>query len=456
MLEAPALPACRSRTRRLACARLAGFLLGSLLAVSPAVAIPGALSPAGLAGFSSGGMSPSAPRTAARLIDDDVPLNPAQFDTTAAPLPRNLASLGFESTATSEFGDLVRLSGAGHYIDSVTVTMSSWAIRSDYPGSPPLGFTHPITLTLYAVDRTGGAPRPGKVLAALTQAFLVPWRPEPDAASTSPLRPWRAADGNYYAGLAFNLNFDLGSLGLTLPDEVIFSVSFNTQHHGPAPIGAPGPYNQLHLAASDRTPQPGVDVEPDAVFWKTARGTGYADGGHAGLNTFRRDTGWTPFKPAIRFTNSAYGTIADTAELLRTLHSSDTDTARSIADATRLLSFALPRGLWNGHNRLDGEYGNAVFELLAEAGDVLRPLASNDGPIGSQAGQAIDTLLVAAQSLAETGLGDAIIAGGNARRISRSQAALDDAHEGAAGDSPVRAIDDFGRAWQQARQALPW
>jgi hypothetical protein len=313
-----------------------------------------------------------------------------------------------------------------------------------------------ITLTFYAVDRTAGAPKPGKPLGAVTQAFLIPWRPEPDPVSTSPLRPWRGADGNYYAGLAFNLTFDLGSLGLTLPDEVIFGISFNTEHHGSKPIGAAGPYNHLHLAASDQAPQPGVDVEPDAVFWKTSRGSGYADGGVGGVNVLRRDTGWTPFKPAIRFTNSAYGTIADTLETLRTLESKNAAVAEALADATRLLSFALPRGLWQGHNRLDGEYGSAVFELIAEAADALSFVATSSDGTAPHASQAIETLLVAAQSLAETGLGDAIIAGGNARRISRSQAALDTAHEFETRATPDRAVDHFGRAWREARQALPW
>ena len=78
---------------------------------------------------------------------DSTPAEP-QFDTLASPLPPNVPSLGYHITATSEFGDLVRLAGTAHFIDSVTITMSSWAIRSDYPGRSSLGFTHPITLKL--------------------------------------------------------------------------------------------------------------------------------------------------------------------------------------------------------------------------------------------------------------------------------------------------------------------
>jgi hypothetical protein len=132
--------------------------------------------PAGLAGFPAGGPTSTATQIAADA-DDDGPLGAAQFDTTSVPLPPNAASVGHEAAATSEFGDLVRLSGAAHFIDSVTVTLSSWAIRSDYPGSSPLGFTHPVVLKLYAVDRSSGTPRAGAVLATLSHDFLIPVAP---------------------------------------------------------------------------------------------------------------------------------------------------------------------------------------------------------------------------------------------------------------------------------------
>lgn len=410
--------------------------------------------PASLAGFpASGPVSP-----VIRLNDpaspDDLPLGVAQFDTTSVPLPPNAASVGHEEAATSELGDLVRLSGAAHFIDSVTVTMSSWAIRSDFPGSSPLGFTHPVTLKLYAVDRTGPAPRTGAIVAALTHSFLIPWRPEPAPASTSPLRPWLGRDGNYYTGLAFNLTFDLGALGLTLPEEVIFGVSFNTEHFGANPVGTPGPYNRLGVVVTHLPPSPGSDVEADAVFWQTANATSYADGGLAGVNRFRSDPGWTPYRPAIRFTNSAYGTIADTVEVLRTLHSSERKIDLALSDAATLLTFALPRGFWDGHNRLLQEGGNAVFELLAEAVIELATVAASQDATSAAPARAINSLLRGAQSLAETALGDALIAGGNARRISHSQGALDRAQQNTIEARWVEAVDALGAAWRDAQAAL--
>ncbi|HUR56890.1 MAG TPA: hypothetical protein VM029_04215, partial [Opitutaceae bacterium] len=401
--------------------------------------------PAGLAGFPAAGPTAESDR-ASTDNSDDLPLGAPQFDTTPVPLPPNAASLGHEAAATSEFGDLVRLSGAAHFIDSVTVTLSTSAIRSDYAGSSPFGFTHPVTLKLYSVDRTGAAPRAGAVIATLQHAFLIPWRPEPHATSTAPSRPWRAANGKYYSGLAFNLTFDLGALGLTLPDEVIFGVSFNTHHYGDTPIGVAGPYDRLGVVVASAPPVPGVDIDTDAVFWRTANAAAYTDGGAAGVNVFRSDTGWTPYTPAIRFTNSAYGTLADTAAALRTLHSGERTIDFALSDAATLLSFALPRGFWDGHNRLQLDGGGPVFELIAEAAQELATVAATRDAHAAEARRLLTPLLGAAQSLAETALGDAIIAGGDARRISRSQDALDRAQANVSASEAVKAVDAYNAA----------
>ena len=386
--------------------------------------------------------------------DDDLPLGEAQFDSTPSPLPPNVASLSYAATGTSEFGDLVRLSGIVHYVDNVIVTMSSWAIRSDYPGSSPLGFTHPVTLKLYSVDRTAVWPQPSVLLASVTQPFLIPWRPEPDPTSTSPLRPWRASDGTFYTGLAFNLTFDLGSLGLALPDEVIASVSFNTEHFGSAPLRVPGPYNALHVGVGDRTPEPGLDVEPDAAFWRTARASNYADGGIGGVDLFRHDTGWSPYKPAVRFTDSAYGALAETAIFVHSLRRTHRDRATTLRAVSDLLAHALTRSLWDGNNRLQPTLGRAVFDLLAEAAAELSELAEIDNLAAEDARLAAGGLLSASRSVAETALGDAIISAGLPRRISRAEGAFDEAATDEADGDYAHAIDALGRAWRESQFSL--
>lgn len=386
--------------------------------------------------------------------EDDLPLGPPQFNSTVIPLPPNTASLGYQRTATSEFGDLVRLSGAAHYIEAITITMASWAIRSDYPGSPAFGYNHPLTLKVYAVDRNAGLPKPGAVLAEISRSFLIPWRPEPDPASTSNLRPWRAPDGNYYTGLAFNATFDIGPLARSLPDEVIFSISFNTQHHGPKPLGVPGPYNALHVALSDKLPSPGADVEPDAVFWQTAVASNYADGGVAGVNQFRRDAGWAGRKPAARFTNSPYGSLLEASILLGKLGSPDARIEAAFADADAFVTQALLREFWDGNGRFAANFGRLAYNLIAAAADSLQFVAVSNDPHARESRQVIDQLLDVSEALAEISLGDAIIGAGNARRISRAQGALEEAHENEAAGYFSDAIEDFGAAWREAQNSL--
>src|SRR6478735_8957236 len=52
------------------------------------------------------------------------------------PLPPNVASVGYEATSTSEFGDYVHLAGTNRGLGAVTVTMSDWALHSDYTSDP--------------------------------------------------------------------------------------------------------------------------------------------------------------------------------------------------------------------------------------------------------------------------------------------------------------------------------
>ena len=112
--------------------------------------------------------------------ESEIPLLAAKFDTTPEPLPPSVPSLGFEATGTSEFGDLIRFAGIGHFIDSVSVTLFSGAIQSEFPRSDPAGLNHPITLKIYAVERGTGPVKPGAVLASLTENVLIHWRPAPD------------------------------------------------------------------------------------------------------------------------------------------------------------------------------------------------------------------------------------------------------------------------------------
>jgi len=389
----------------------------------------------------------------------------AQFDTTPTPLPPNVASLGFESNAVAEFGDLVQLDGTTHGIDSVSVTLSSWAIRSDFPGAAAAGYTHPLTLKIFAVDRTGATPRTGALLGSATQSFLIPWRPEPDPTSTSPLRPWRASDGRLYAGLAFNLTFDLSALALSLPDEVIYSVGFNTQHYGAAPLGVHGPYDSLNFGVSDQPPTIGIDVETDSVFVNTPDAYRYADGGAAGFGLFRRDTGWTPYKPAVLFESSSRGTLTAVSSILRApttgtallttlsvANKTTNSTSSAFTEAARLVDRAVDLRFWADSRHLRVSLGATFFDLLGEALGKLTDDDPNHGALSPTALKAVTGLLDTADSLANTALADAIKAGASAKQIKRATA---DLAAGATAEARARyskALEAYGNAWQDLQE----
>jgi len=221
------------------------------------------------------------------------------YDNIPNPLPPNVPSQGFQATQTAEFGDNVFLGGTPRRAFSATVTMSDWAKHSSFPSLPAAGFTHPITLNIYSVDHSGPNPALGGLLGTVTQNFLIPWRPESDPLCTGDR--WRASDNQCYSGLAFKITFDLKGLALTLPNDLIYGVAYNTETWGYHPIGQPGPYNSLNVGlARAMPPTVGIDVETDALFWNTSTPSNYADGGAGGVGIFRRDTDWTPFSPAVQ------------------------------------------------------------------------------------------------------------------------------------------------------------
>lgn len=200
----------------------------------------------------------------------------------------NYPSVGFEATSTSEFGDYVHLGGSDRGLNTVTVTMSDWALYSDYSSNSTysgnsVSWTYPITLNVYSnqLDANGV---PNQKLATVTQDISIPWRPAPDRCDPT---GWTDSQGNCDHGLAFNAVFDLSSQHVTLPDDVIIGVALNTQTWGYAPTGVPGPYNSLNVAIPDyQTATVGHDDSSDAVFWNSTY-----SGRPAG---FRIDTGWAP------------------------------------------------------------------------------------------------------------------------------------------------------------------
>ncbi|MDX6582655.1 MAG: large repetitive protein [Solirubrobacterales bacterium] len=220
------------------------------------------------------------------------------YDATPTPLPPNVASLGFEATSTDQFGDDVHLGGTDRVLKTVKVTLSDWALYSDYSSDARYSansstWTHPITVNVYSshLDANGV---PDQLLATKTATVTIPWRPAADPTCPGGTA-WRASDSNCYNGVAFNATFDLSSPSVTLPNRVIVGVAYNTADYGSSPIGQPGPYNSLNVGVpTGQTASVGSDDDPDSVFWDTSVAGFYSDGGSGGTDTFRKDTVWAP------------------------------------------------------------------------------------------------------------------------------------------------------------------
>jgi hypothetical protein len=220
------------------------------------------------------------------------------YSSIPGPLPPNVPSLGYQATQTSEFGDLIQFAGTNRTLTQVTLVMSDWALASDYPSLTGPTWNHPITLNLYNVDNSGPNPAPGTLIATQMHTFAIPWRPPADPTCTDPTK-YRASDGLCYPGLAFKITFDFPAI--TVPNQIIYGVAYNTQTWGYHPIGAPGPYVSLNFGLAQVPPSIGSNPFPDTAYWNTANASNYTDGGAGGVGIFRRDTAWTPYSGAVSF-----------------------------------------------------------------------------------------------------------------------------------------------------------
>jgi len=221
------------------------------------------------------------------------------YDATSNPLPPSIASLGYQSNGAAEFGDYVHLAGTDRFLKTVTVTMTDFALFADYSTDARYSgnsstWPHPVTINVYNV--VPGAPlnQAGSLLATKTITANIPWRPVADPTCADPTR-WRSpVDNQCYAGIAFNVTFDLSIQNVALPNDIVIGLAFNTETYGANPIGVTGPYIGLNIGVQGSATV-GTDDDTDRVFWNTTVAGNYADGGTGGVAIFREDTNWTPF-----------------------------------------------------------------------------------------------------------------------------------------------------------------
>jgi hypothetical protein len=248
------------------------------------------------------------------------------YDSTVNPQPGNLPSEGAEAYSFNEFGDGITFDGTARNLSKVAVTMSSWACQSgrwsanNCVTTPGATFSQSVTLNIYAA----GSPAPGAPIASRTQTFAIPYRPSADPLCTGPNagKWYDSSSGTCFNGLANNIVFDFSSLGVVLPNSVVYGIVYNTSNFGPSPIGtgpacysSPDgcPYDHLNIALA-----PVVTVGTKSFFntlYQNTIAANYCDGGLAGSGSFRLDSPtsacWAGFIPAAQFTAASVATNKD-------------------------------------------------------------------------------------------------------------------------------------------------
>lgn len=215
------------------------------------------------------------------------------YNSIESPLAGSYPSLGYQATQTAEFGDRVSFGGTARELTSVTVTMVNWAKYEDYNAGGQYydqgqwagsGFTHHLTFNIYAA---GSGNSHGGLIASITQPTFIEYRPT----------------GWSFNGYAQNVSFDFSSLNVTLPDDVVWGVAYNTQTWGASPLGINGPYNSLNVGLNTAVGGglTAGSTDLDALFWSTSTAAWYADNGAAGVGIFRQDTEWAGYNPMVQF-----------------------------------------------------------------------------------------------------------------------------------------------------------
>jgi hypothetical protein len=227
------------------------------------------------------------------------------YDNIHSPNAKNLVSLGYEATQTSEFGGLVQFAGADRTNPTVTIQMSSWACQNLEGGEAchtekGASFSWPITLNVY--ERAGEAP--GAKLASETLAVNVPFRPSANNKHCHVTEEGVVGWGSgCFNGKAFRVNFHLA--GVTLPPEAILSVAYNTTDYGAEPthtanvgedslnLGLTEPPN--FEAPTAVAPSVGSDPLPEDAFVNSLNSENY--GGKGTVGSFSIAGEWTGFQP---------------------------------------------------------------------------------------------------------------------------------------------------------------
>jgi len=258
------------------------------------------------------------------------------YSSLAPALQGNIPSVGAEAYSFKEFGNQVTLTRSGQ-IGSVVVTMSSWGCGQSGGWNtdncvtvPGTKFTEPITLNIYRAPATDpatqpdtvGSGLPGASILSVTKTFSIPYRPSANHAKCVGTSPYSGSGawfdsqlGECFAGMMTNITFSLSSLHVTLPQNIVFGIAYNTSDDGYAPYGDSTTchgtsqgcgYDSLNIGLSQDPTNlnQGSDPYPGGIYQNATAGE-YCDSGNAGSGTFRFDS---PSTTSCWVENDGYGT----------------------------------------------------------------------------------------------------------------------------------------------------
>ena len=239
------------------------------------------------------------------------------YDSTPVKGTVSAPSVGAEAYSFSQVGNEVILRNHTAAVRHVFVTMVSWACQhgnwnAGCTTTPGTTFTAPITLNLYRhsrTDQTTGAVVPGRRILSITRNFRIHYRPSslPADGGEYDGTTYKGRDGQPHHGLAQTIAFPMN---VKLPSDVVWTVSYNTSHHGPKPLGdaAPGTVHQTDNLNVGLTPKArvGLDRLPHSIFWDTTYAPFTCGGGFQTTGLLNRDGActmgaWDGMVPAAQF-----------------------------------------------------------------------------------------------------------------------------------------------------------
>lgn len=192
------------------------------------------------------------------------------YDNLPNKLPPGLAAEGFETTSTAELGNVVELSKLhrGRRNPRVTFALSDRACETGggetCVSAKNSSYSWPVTVNLY---NAGPGNTLGSLLATQTNSVSIPYRPSASAECATKGKPGEWFDkkiAGCLSGVVFKDSYSFA--GLTLPNEVVVGLAYNTQGYGAAPTGVPGPENSLGVAMVAGVPRAGANPRGEELF----------------------------------------------------------------------------------------------------------------------------------------------------------------------------------------------